>query len=133
MTDSRRKGVSGEREFAKAVHDQFGVTLRRNLDQVRSGGHDLIVDTESTGIVAHWLADHAIEIKRYRSVTPALITQWWAQTTTQATKASLRPMLAYRADRQSWRVVLSLGELVPDAGGVFTVDLESLAVIAGRR
>ena len=37
-----------------------------------------------------------------------LMQQWWQQTREQAKAQSLHPILAYRVDRQDWRVVVPL-------------------------
>ncbi len=132
MPNSRTKGAGGEREFAAAVNDMYGVKLRRNLEQVRGGGHDFLVDDECTGDVADWLMRHAVEVKRYRAVTPALIGQWWAQTLSQAAQANLRPLLAYRGDRQPWCVVLALNELVDGTESTFTIALDGIQALAGK-
>ena len=49
---SRRKGASGEREFAAALDDLLGIRLTRNLEQSRGGGHDLELPEDSAGPVA---------------------------------------------------------------------------------
>ncbi len=108
---SREKGASGEREFAKAVNDELGIRLVRNLRQYQQSGHDLIVHPEETGPVAETLDKFAIEAKRYASATHAVVMGWWAQTCVQAQEAGKVPVLAYRVDRQPWRVVLPLSEL----------------------
>ena len=111
---SRRKGASGEREFAAAVDGLLGIKLTRNLEQSRQGGHDLIAPPSAAGPVAEALAAMAIEIKRYATCPPGSLAQWWAQTTRQADAAGLWPVLAYRGDRQQWRVRLPLAALRPD-------------------
>ena len=111
---SRRKGASGEREFAAAVDELLGIRLARNLEQSRRGGHDLIAPPSAAGPVAEALARLAIEVKRYASVTPASLAQWWSQATRQAEAAGLWPVLAYRGDRLAWRVRLPLAALRPD-------------------
>lgn len=108
MVDSRNKGAAAERELAAKVHEHLGVILVRNLEQARSGGHDLTVDADSTGPIAEVLRRFAIEVKRYRRATPALIDGWWQQARAQAAPAGLDPVLAFREDRQPWRVVVPL-------------------------
>ena len=111
---SRRKGAGGEREFAAALHDLLGIRLARRLTQVRGGGHDLEVPEGESGPVAEALARLAIECKRYASAPPASLAAWWSQATRQAEAAGLWPVLAFRADRQPWRVRLPLAALRPD-------------------
>lgn len=108
MINSRAKGSSAEREFAGLIQDWAGVRLIRNLEQTRSGGHDLIVHPDEVGPVADAFRALAIECKRYQSVTEANIQTWWNQALIQAEQAGLMPMLAYRANRASWRVVVPL-------------------------
>jgi hypothetical protein len=80
----------------------------RNLEQSRSGGHDLIVHADEVGPVADIFRALAIECKRYGKVTPGLINVWWQQAKEQAEINGLTPILAYRADRQDWQVIAPL-------------------------
>jgi Holliday junction resolvase len=113
----RTKGSAGERELARLIDEHLGVRLVRNLEQSRRGGHDLtLADAEDPNPVARVLARYAVEVKRYATASPALIRQWWSQAVEQALRASLTPCLAYREDRQDWRVVLPLCELTADLG-----------------
>ena len=111
---SRRKGSQGEREFARALEDQIGLRLARNLEQSRQGGHDLTLPEEATGPVADALGRLAVEVKRHREVSPGGLAQWWSQAVRQAEAAALWPVLAYRPDRAPWRVRLPLAALRPD-------------------
>lgn len=109
----RRKGASGEREFARALEELLGIRLDRNLEQSRRGGHDLIPPASAAGPVAEALAGLAIEIKRYATTPPGSLATWWSQAVRQA-EAELWPCLAYRGDRQAWRVRLPLAAIRPD-------------------
>lgn len=109
MANSRNKGAAGEREFANAIHEELGVSLIRNLEQSRSGGHDLIIQSECK--VSGRLTRFAIEVKRYRQTTDGLISEWWHQTIEQAERADKTPLLAFRGDRQQWRIVIPLREV----------------------
>lgn len=85
---------------ARAVGDGSAqdIGLRRNLDQVREGGHDIL-----------GLDGWAIEVKRYAEVLPADVERWWGQAVEQAKKITwkhVQPALAYRADRRPWRIVV---------------------------
>lgn len=111
--NSRQKGASAEREFAGLIHDWSGVRLIRNLEQTRSGGHDLIVHPDAVGSVADSFRELAIECKRYQTATDAQIQKWWAQAVLQADQAGLKPVLAYRANRSPWRVVVPLVHVNP--------------------
>jgi hypothetical protein len=134
---ARRKGSQGELEFAAALHDLIGIRLARRLTQARGGGHDLELEEGASGPVAEALARLAIECKRYATAPPASLAAWWSQATRQAEAAGLWPALAYRPDRQPWRVRLPLAALWStfnpwdDVG--YTVDLPLLAFAAVLR
>jgi hypothetical protein len=106
--NSRAKGASSEREFAALVYQWAGIRLIRNLEQCRSGGHDLSVHPDDQGAVADAFRRLAIEIKRYGKATPGLIRQWYTQAQAQAQAQGLTPVLAFREDRQDWQVVMPL-------------------------
>ncbi len=135
--NSRVKGASAEREFAGLIHGELGVRLVRNLEQSRAGGYDLIPEPDATGPVAGWLAHHAIEVKRYARATPALLRGWWVQAEAQGERCGLIPVLAYRGDRASWRIVLPLSELareLPRWQGIeYSVELSVPAFCALAR
>ena len=130
---SKRKGASGERELAAALHDALGVRLVRNLEQSRSGGHDLDVDADDTGNAAEALRGFAIECKRVRAAPASDVALWWRQTCAQAVRADRVPLLAYRADRGAWAFVLPLAVLVPGAVCTMTVDVAGLVAIVDDR
>ncbi len=111
--NSRAKGASAEREFAGLIRDWTGVRLIRNLEQTRSGGHDLIVHPDEVGPVAEAFCRLAIECKRYQTATDAQIAKWWAQAVAQADAAGLTPSLAYRANRSAWRVLVPISLVNP--------------------
>src|SRR5450631_629027 len=106
--NSRSKGSGAELEFSNIVYQWAGIRLIRNLEQSRSGGHDLIVHSDETGQVADSFRSLAIECKRYGTVTPGLIKVWWQQAREQAEHNRLQPILAYRADRHDWQVIAPL-------------------------
>lgn len=134
--NSRQKGAQGEREFSATLFDQLGIRLQRNLTQTRNGGHDLLMPEDASGPAAESLSRVALEVKRYRAVTPALVTRWWTQAETQATQAGLWPCLAFRGDRQAWRLKLPVAALLiewPHWQGVewtAEVGLEAFAALA---
>lgn len=106
---SRNKGASGEREFLALLGDELGEELKRNLSQTREGGADC---TEVKG--------YAIEIKRQESLSRP---KWWAQAVEQAERLGVEPMLAYRRNREAWKV------WVKTAGKPREVDLIEAAGI----
>jgi Holliday junction resolvase len=102
---SRTKGAEGERELRRLLVEELGEGITRNLAQSRAGGHDL------EGVPG-W----AVECKRARKATRALLRSWWEQTTSQAERAGLRPALCYREDRAPWLVAVHLSDLCPGLG-----------------
>jgi Holliday junction resolvase len=109
--NSRNKGAAGEREFAGLIRDHLGVRLVRNLVQSRDGGCDLVVSPDQGGPVADALGMLAIEVKRCSRATESTLKRFWEQATRQANEAGKLPVLAFREDRQSWRVVMPLAHL----------------------
>lgn len=94
----RRKGARAERQLAQLLRDELGDGVRRNLDQCRHGGCDLL-----------GVSGFALEVKR--AARPRLA-DWWQQACAQSDPGDI-PALAYRLDRQEWRFVLPLGALHP--------------------
>ncbi len=92
----RRKGRAAEQELSRLLSEQLGIRMARNLAQTRDPGADLV------------LPGWSLEVKR--AARPRLA-EWWQQTLTQAEQAGTRPALAYRLDRQPWRVVVRLADL----------------------
>jgi hypothetical protein len=105
LINSRIKGKSGELELSRLTEKALGIKLTRNLSQSRSGGHDLECIT-TDGALSQYFACLAIEVKRSKHAPPAMRAQWWAQACTQAEKAGRVPLLAFRQDREGWRVQL---------------------------
>lgn len=91
----RRKGAAGEREFLKALGAELGEILTRNLQQTREGGADCLC-------VKGW----AIEVKRQEALSRPT---WWRQAVRQAKERGVQPMLAYRRNREPWRVWIQPG------------------------
>ena len=102
--NSRAKGAAGEREFCNTLAEHLGdelvAPLKRNLEQTRIGGHDIV-----------GLDGWAIEVKRYKSLTEGEIKEFWEQACDQARRVSATPVLAYREDFRSWRVRIPMGFL----------------------
>lgn len=90
---SRTKGQVGEREVCKLLGEALGVSLDRNLDQVRNGGCDIVYE--------HF----AIEVKRQEKLQ---IDKWWEQCVRQAKAIEKHPILVFRRNRESWRVLMPL-------------------------
>ncbi|WP_062266917.1 putative PDDEXK endonuclease [Endozoicomonas arenosclerae] len=130
--NSRQKGAAAEREFCKELLSLADIKLVRNLEQTRSGGFDLIPENQAQAQSWPW----AIEVKRYASVTDSKIHGWLKQAVEQAELADKTPVLAYRADRQEWKVMLPVGQwnITPVPRGVeayqwVTVDMGLASVV----
>lgn len=99
---ARNKGQRGEREVRDLIQPivdkvcaELGLDameIKRNLNQSREGGHDLI------GL--SWIA---IEVKRQEVLQ---LDKWWIQAEEQAMRisSSAIPVLIYKQNRQKWRV-----------------------------
>lgn len=105
--NSRAKGAAGEREFCKALSEHLGDALveplKRNLEQTRNGGHDIL-----------GLEGWALEIKRYKAVKESDVEKFWQQAVDQAKRVGAQPVLAYREDFRSWRVRIPWGFMMED-------------------
>lgn len=102
--NSRTKGAAAEREFCALVATHLGVSCQRNLEQSRSGGHDI------TGLDG-W----APEIKARAEQPPrGALLNMWAQTLDQANAAKARPVLAVKVNRKGWTFYIDAAELRPD-------------------
>lgn len=93
----RTKGAAAERQFANMLTDDLGVSVKRALDQTREGGADIV------------LGIFAIQVKH---AAKAAIKSWWQQTVTDAHKAKKIPVLAYKINRQGWRIRMRMKEVV---------------------
>lgn len=115
--NSRAKGASAERELIGMLTDELGETLtaplKRNLEQTRAGGHDIV-----------GLDGWAIEVKRYKRLKESDIRKFWDQALDQAEKVAQRPVLAFREDLCSWRVRIRMCDLAPSMafGNASSVD-----------
>lgn len=90
----RAKGASGERELCKWLESNFNMDIeaKRNLEQVRSGGADIIVPP------------FCFEVKRVESLD---VLKAWIQCRTAADHLGLEPVLAHRKNRQPWTFCIS--------------------------
>lgn len=104
MIDSRAKGARVELEFSRLCFDHLGVSCKRNLEQSRSGGHDI------TGLDG-W----APEVKaRASSPARAEFIRMWAQTLEQAHAINAKPLLAIKVNRRGWSFYMDAADLRGD-------------------
>lgn len=101
MPDSRTKGAAFEREVAKLLLLELGISFKRDLRQYQEADHgDLIPDDPAFPF--------ELELKRYASGPISGTDNWWKQVTTAANKTGKRPALIYKYDRQAVRVVVEM-------------------------
>ena len=93
--NSRNKGANGEREAGRWLQEQFKLekTPRRNLEQVRSGGHDL-----------EGFQPFCIEVKRSETIDKR---SWWLQVTHSLTDEYFVPVVMYRQNGRKWKFLIS--------------------------
>lgn len=129
--NSRAKGASAERELIKELSQYLGddlvAPLKRNLEQTRVGGHDIV-----------GLDGWALEVKRYRQIRESDIARFWEQAVEQAERIGVNPVLAYREDFRSWRVVIHLSVLQdgmtwPGVQWTAEIGIEAFAAIVRER
>lgn len=97
--NQRAKGASGEREAAQWLKHNLKLanTPERNLEQVRSGGHDLIN------------ADpFCIEVKRSEALS---FRDWWVKTVNTARREQLIAVVMFRKNRRQWEFLVSANEI----------------------
>lgn len=93
--NGRNKGASGEREAADwlKAHFKLEVKPQRNLEQVRSGGHDI-----------EGFPPFAFEVKRCETLS---LKNWWVQVVNSLTEEYCVPVVMYRQNRKPWKFLIS--------------------------
>lgn len=95
MVHALNKGKAGEREFCDWLKDNLDIEAKRNLDQTREGGADVITD------------DFIFEVKRRESLD---LQSWWLQVKKASImheNKNLIPVVAYRQNRKQWKFLIS--------------------------
>ena len=93
---SRTKGATFENAVCRAIKDELGLDVRRNLSQYQESD---LGDIE--------LEPFLIECKRYASGN-WFQKPWWEQTKTAAAKQNMIPVLIWKYDRQPVRVTVPM-------------------------
>ncbi|RLC88505.1 MAG: hypothetical protein DRJ03_02540 [Chloroflexi bacterium] len=103
MINGRNKGAAAEREAGKWLKEQFNLLKapERNLEQVRSGGYDLV-----------GFYPFAVEVKRCEVLA---LRDWWLQVV-QATDGYMVPVVMYRQNRCKWQFLVSAKNIGLDTG-----------------
>lgn len=106
--NSRNKGKVGEHEFCKWLKDLLDLDIvpERNLNQVRATGADVIN-----------IHPFVFEIKRCEKLE---LRKWWSKLFTQIKTGEI-PVLAYRQNRQLWRIAID-SECVGISGGFVVLE-----------
>jgi Holliday junction resolvase len=129
LTNSRAKGAAFERDVAKRLHTELGVTFKRDLDQYRQRDRgDLIADNPAFPFI--------IECKARAS--GGFQAAWMEQAMRAADDAGMWPAVIYKINRQQIRVRLHLCDLMVAMGSsalpgdqiAVDVDLAGFAFIA---
>ncbi len=112
MINSRSKGAAGEREFCRWVKDTLELSYlpKRNLEQVREGGAD-VMD----------VPPFCFEVKRCQTLA---LRQWWIQVKKSVTDFNPVPIVAYRSNNQPWRFLISANYIGLDLGIIILEELE---------
>ena len=95
MVNARAKGARGEREFCKWLYDELELEDMpvRNLEQVRSGGHDV------------YLPPFMFEVKRVEKLNKQ---QWWLQVVKASEKEEGSiPIVCFRQNKTKWNFLIS--------------------------
>lgn len=92
----RTKGARAENKLASMLSDDLGLDIKRTLGQARDGGADIV------------LGPFAIQVKH--AARPCL-KDWWQQTCADAAKCKRQPVLAYKINRQGWRIRMRMKEV----------------------
>ena len=111
MVNARNKGATGERELCRWIKDNLGVLgdPERNLEQVRSGGADIIN-----------VYPFIFEVKRVENLD---LVSWWIQVKTAweqlrdmsdvdeqaGIDRNLIPVVAFRQNNQPWEFLIHAG------------------------
>ena len=90
----KMKGANGEREFCRWLMENFelGIELKRNLDQVRDGGSDVM-----------GLPPFQFEVKRCEALAKR---DWWLQVC-NALQPDRVAVVAFRQNRRKWHFLIS--------------------------
>ena len=108
MVNGKVKGANWERELAKMIYDELGITVKRDLEQYRQSDRGDLIGLEK------W----TIEAKRYaKNAGGNFKPEWWAQVTTAANASGTQPVLIYKYDRQPVKCVVFLSSINSDFAG----------------
>ena len=84
MPNSRQKGAAFEREVAKALLLELGISFKRDLRQYQTSGHADLTPTDPA-------FPFELELKRYASGPINGPDAWWQQVCASAARTRKRP------------------------------------------
>ena len=123
MVNGRNKGASFEREVAKMLFDELGISFKRDLEQYRAGEHGDLIPSDPD-------FPFTLELKRYKDGPIGGQTAWWYQTCVAARREQKFPALIYKYDRKPMRCVIQLAALMPcDHDYTAETDFETFCYI----
>lgn len=104
MTNSRAKGAGFERDIARKLYEELGITFRRDLEQYRQSDRgDLIPDDDAFPFL--------IECK-VRASGNGCAPAWWNQAYRAAVGTGLHPCVIWKYDRRPVRVTVTMRAVV---------------------
>jgi len=111
MVNARSKGARGEREFCNWLKDALDLSFlpTRNLEQVRSGGADVLD-----------IPPFIFEVKRVEKPNKR---KWWLQVKAACQSGDV-PVVAYRKNRQPWRFLISAAVIGLEHGFIQLEEME---------
>tara|TARA_R110000772_G_scaffold31767_4_gene78103 strand:- start:31 stop:426 length:396 start_codon:yes stop_codon:yes gene_type:complete len=115
-TNGRNKGAAFERDIAKMLHDELGISFKRDLEQYREGAHGDLIPSDPE-------FPFTLELKRYADGPIGGQKSWWAQTCVAARREDKYPALIYRYDRQPIRCVVPMSPFRWEDDG-YVVEME---------
>ena len=125
MANGRNKGAAFEREVAKMLFDELGISFKRDLEHYREGEHGDLIPSDP-------MFPFTLELKRYKDGPIGGQSSWWEQTCTAAKREGKWPALIYKYDRKQIRCVVPLGVVAADraADGLIEMDFETFCYVA---
>lgn len=123
----RQKGANGELELADWLFRMQLVELppKRNLEQVRSGGIDLIPNNHP----------FAYEVKRVEKIDFITFDKWWIKANIDNNKLDIarEAVVAFRRNKENWCFLVSLEKLLGLNGSYAIVKAPAFVKYAQKR
>lgn len=124
--NGRAKGLSGENEFCEWLFLKGLVATmpKRNLNQVRSGGIDVVPD----------MHPFVYEVKRVELVTEKILDGWFIKASLDAKRYRGRdPIVAYRRNRGDWTFLVGVEPVLGVPGSYVIAKSTTFVKYAQKR